>query len=117
MKKGIGAVGAIVLIVLFGVLIYVGWNFGAMWFSNKWLTGKVRDAIQTRSMEGNHAVVDEIARSAKERNLAVIPDNIIVERPHRDSLKVYLEYDYDIHMPGFDKTYHQKINVTEAVGG
>ncbi len=117
MKRGIGAIGAIIIIVLIAVVIYLVWNFGEIWFTNKWLTGKVRDAIQTRFMEGEQSVTGEIVRSAMERNIVLNRDLIVIQRPHGDSMRVALEYDDEIQMPGFNRTYHLKVDITEGVGG
>ncbi len=117
MRKGIGAGGAIFLIIVFALIIYLGWNFGMVWFNSRWMKGKVRDAIQTRFMESSSSIISEIKAVAVERGIIIDENKVIVDRPSRDSIRVRLEYTDEVKVPGYQKTYNIKIEVTEAVGG
>ena len=117
MRKGIGAVGAIVLIILFAGIIYVSWSFGIVWFNNNWLKSRVRESIKTNFMLSNQAIVDDIVRYAKEKNIYILPEEVNVERPSRDSMRVKLHYTNEVKLQIYNHTFHLTIDLTEATGG
>ncbi len=117
MRRGMSAGAAIFLVVFFGVLIYLVWSFGSVWFTKKWLTGKVRDTIQTRFFEMPVWLIEDIVTYGKERGIVILPAKVVITRPHKDSMKVAVEYDDAVETPLFRKDYIIKIEVTEGTGG
>ena len=117
MKRGMSAGAAIFLVILFAVLVYLLWTFGNIWFDKKWVTGKVRDTIQTRFFESNQVIIDDIVTYGKERKIVIVPEKVFIERFSNDSMRVAVDYNEEVRTPVFTKTYSIHVVVTEGTGG
>lgn len=110
-----GKIKAIVLLVILGCAIFVGWQVGACEWANAEFQTDLHNLAGNASISIGHYTPwtddqfrDAILRKANEEGIVLQADQVVVQHPDSATGTVYLEADYSkqINLPGYSFVMH-----------
>jgi len=92
-NKGISGFGVIIMIIILLIIGYGAYQIARVHLTRSTIAEKVEHATKTGYAMQNHEIINQLNREAKEANIELNQDSIIIDRTINDSLRIYVAYD------------------------
>ena len=112
-NKGMSGFGVIFAILLLIIIGYIAYQIARVYFTYGSMTGMVEEIAEAGPTQSDHEVVYLLAGKAKEWNVELDPDSIIIDRSITDSFRIYVAYNDSSSI--FDFFYYTRHFVVDEV--
>lgn len=114
-KNGKASAGTLIWIVLIAAVVYVGVKFVPPYITYYMMKTEVENDAQTAHLYDDQKIVNLIMNRAKELELPVEDNNLVVER-REDEIEISLNYKVDVNFfAGYVKTLFFDIRTVKPI--
>ena len=114
-QKGTGAIGCIVFVIIFLVVLYAIFQFSRPYIKRSMMESKLNNLAEW-SVENPHYddefIIKAILNAAKEVSLDLIPENITLERT-KEHISISVYWEDDINLPAYHKHLEFEVEITK----
>lgn len=112
-NRGMSGFGVIFAILLFIIIGYIAYQIARVYFTYGSMTEMVEEIAEAGPTQSDHEIVYLLAGKAKEWNVELDPDSIIIDRSITDSFRIYVAYNDSSSI--FDFFYYTRHFVVDEV--
>jgi len=91
--RGISGVGVIIIILVVLIAGYVAYQIFRPQFTYSAIKGKAENAAEMGAAQSDDYTRQELIETARDQQIRLIPEQILIDHSLQDSLRIYIEYD------------------------
>jgi len=116
MKKGASLIGILILlaIIIFGMIFGIKWVLVKVRYAA--IKDKIESLVKFAQTKNDATMVREIMEKAKDNNIKIDPDSLLIDREPGDHITIYVAYIDSIVLPKKTLYFHLKIERTGPLG-
>jgi hypothetical protein len=111
-ERGESNIGCIVLLVLVGIVSWIGFKIGKTYFDRQALNEKVNQEIMLFQAKSDDEMRQVIYAEAALRNIPIRIDDIHIARPSKGRIEIKMKWNVDVAFP-FDKHFRKTMKIEE----
>lgn len=92
-NKGISGFGIIIVIIILLIIGYGAYQIARIHLRRSTIAEKVEHAVTIGYAMRDQEIINQLTREAKEADIELNPDSVIIDRTINDSLRIYVAYD------------------------